>query len=243
MSRPLQLLDLTAPSPEENLALDEALLDMAEEGYNGEIFRFWEPARYFVVLGSSSRVAEEVDLEACALEGVPVLRRRSGGGTVLQGPGCLNYSLILSLHTTGPCATLSGTNAFVMGRHREALAALTRQTVTVRGSTDLAIGDMKFSGNAQRRRLRALLFHGTFLCGFMISRIEKFLPSPPKQPAYRLNRSHAQFLMNLDTDPAPVKAALIAAWNAAESFPEVPCGRIDALVRERYSRREWTFRQ
>ena len=29
-------------------------------------------------------------------DNIPVLRRSSGGGTVLQGPGCLNYTLILS---------------------------------------------------------------------------------------------------------------------------------------------------
>ena len=42
-SLPMQLLDLTFPTPEENLACDEALLEMCEQGYDREILRFWEP--------------------------------------------------------------------------------------------------------------------------------------------------------------------------------------------------------
>ena len=50
--------------------------------------------------GRSSRprgcwLAKDVDEPACRADGVPVLRRASGGGTVLLGPGCLCFSLVL----------------------------------------------------------------------------------------------------------------------------------------------------
>jgi lipoate-protein ligase A len=91
----MKCLDLTLPTPAENLACDEALLDWCEEDGGGEILRFWEPTDCFIVVGYANRVGAEVDLAACAANGIPVLRRCSGGGTVLQGPGCLNYSLVL----------------------------------------------------------------------------------------------------------------------------------------------------
>src|SRR5690242_14068944 len=95
-------LDLTLPSPAENLAADEALLDQCEAGAEGEILRFWEPREAFVVLGYANRAALEVDLPACQAHQIGVFRRCSGGGTVLQGPGCLNYSVILRIPESGP---------------------------------------------------------------------------------------------------------------------------------------------
>ena len=60
------------------------------------MLRFWEPNKPFVVVGYANQAAREVDLEACRKLGIPVFRRCTGGGTVLQGPGCLNYSLDLA---------------------------------------------------------------------------------------------------------------------------------------------------
>jgi len=52
----MKLLDLTLPSPAENLALDEALLDAAEAGEMAdEVLRFWESPQPLVVVGRSSQ--------------------------------------------------------------------------------------------------------------------------------------------------------------------------------------------
>lgn len=92
----MKLLDLTLPTPAENLALDEALLDAAEAGeLIDEVLRLWETAGPMVVLGRSSHAAEEVNLEACRAMNVPVLRRSSGGAAIVAGPGCLMYSVVL----------------------------------------------------------------------------------------------------------------------------------------------------
>src|SRR5689334_4783234 len=93
----MKLLDLTLPTPEENLACDEALLDRCDEGVGPAVLRFWQPQQYFVVVGYSNRVEREVNQEVCQARGIPILRRCSGGGAVLQGAGCLNYSLILRI--------------------------------------------------------------------------------------------------------------------------------------------------
>src|SRR5690349_1163395 len=93
----ISFLDLTLATPGENLACDEALLEQCESGDAPGVLRFWEPAGYFVVVGYANHIRREVNEAACAAEGIPVLRRCSGGGTVLQGPGCLNYSLVLNI--------------------------------------------------------------------------------------------------------------------------------------------------
>src|SRR5262245_57428061 len=93
---PMLLLDLTLPSAAENVALDEALLDAAESGEaQNEVLRLWESPEPLVVVGRSSRVGAEVDLDTCRAGNVPVLRRPSGGAAIVAGPGCLMYSVVL----------------------------------------------------------------------------------------------------------------------------------------------------
>src|SRR5262249_20908823 len=92
----MQYKDVSLASPQENLDLDESLLLMAEKQEGGEVLRFWESPVAFVVLGLSGKADVDVNEVNASKDHVPVLRRSSGGGTVVQGPGCLNYSLVLS---------------------------------------------------------------------------------------------------------------------------------------------------
>lgn len=236
----MEYLDLTFPSPAANLACDEALLDACDDGAAGEVLRFWEPRDYFVVAGFSNVVAREVNLDACRQAGIGVFRRCSGGGTVLQGPGCLNYSLVLRIDAHPALGTIPAANRHIMERHRDALSALLGRPVQVRGITDLALGPLKFSGNAQRRKRRALLFHGAILLRFDLPLMERFLTMPSRQPDYRQGRPHGRFLTNLDVPPSAVRDALRACWRADASAPPPPdCRR---LVAEKYSRDEWNLK-
>ena len=47
-----------------------------------------------MVMGSSERPEQVVDAEACARLGVDVVKRSTGGGSVLQTGDVLNYSLV-----------------------------------------------------------------------------------------------------------------------------------------------------
>lgn len=235
-------MDRTFPTPEENLACDEALLDRLEEGNGGEVLRFWEAPQHFVVLGSSNRAEQEVHLDACREDGIPVVRRHSGGGCVLQGPGCLNVSLVLAISSDGPTRNITETTRHVLERHAAAVSELIGERVEIRGFSDLTIGDAKFSGNAQRRRLRALLFHGTFLVDFPIGLMERYLKLPPAQPSYRQQRRHSEFVRNIPVSRAALKRSLMHIWQADEEDSAPPLPAIERLVREKYSRPEWTFR-
>jgi lipoate---protein ligase len=238
----MKLCDLTLPTPEENLACDEALLDLCEAGDNDELLRLWALPQYFVVLGYANKAGTEVNLPFCRKLTIPVLRRCTGGGTVLQGPGVLNYSLILRIDGSGPSHSVPATNKFILERHREALAALLVAPVECRGQTDLAIGGLKFAGNAQRRRRRFLLFHGSFLLHLDLGLLEKILPLPSRQPDYRVNRSHSDFLINLNVPPHSLKTALAKAWNATEPLAPIPFDQITHLAREKYALDEWSFK-
>ena len=238
----MNLCDLTLPSPAQNLALDELLLEMAEERSCGEVLRFWEPDLYFVVLGYANRAPNEARLDYCQTQGIPVLRRTTGGGTVLQGPGVLNYSLILHFEASGPLRSITSTNQFIMERHREALSALLGTKVEIQGYTDLALNGRKFAGNAQRRKKDFLIFHGSLLLDLDIAMIEKTLPMPSHQPEYRSGRSHSDFVMNVGLSPAAVKNALRQAWAAQESLIDIPQERVERLATEKYGSPDWNLK-
>ena len=238
-------LDLTLDTPAANLAADEALLDAAEaeesEAADG-VLRFYESPVHFIVVGYGNRIAAEVDVAACAADGVPILRRVSGGGTVVLGPGCLAYALVLPVDLDPQLETVTGANRFIMERNRAALAALTGRPVAVQGHTDLAVANLKFSGNAQRRRRRTLLFHGTFLLHFDLACVGRWLRHPSAEPVYRNGRDHSAFVMNLGLSPAAVKTALGRAWEATVGYGQPIGEAVARLMRDRYSRPEWHAR-
>ena len=235
----MKILDLTFLSSADNLACDEALLDEAEATDGEEILRFWEPKKYFIVLGYSNAWKEEVLLTAQKSKAIPIFRRCSGGGTVLQGPGCLNYSLILKISQNDSWCNITKTNKYVMEKHRQALETLTQKKVAVQGHTDLTIQSLKFSGNSQRRKQKWLLFHGTFLLNFNLSQITRCLQIPLKQPLYRNNRPHLSFVTNLRIPSDALKKTLSCLWNATHPLQNIPHDKIKHLSNERYSRQLW----
>ncbi len=175
-----------------------------------EGFSTWEFDRTCVVLGRGSKTSE-ANVDLCAEDSIPIVRRCSGGASIVAGPGCLMYSVILSLQDRPDLRSIDKAHRFVMDRILTATKSLDSR-VTLQGICDLTIGDRKFSGNALRYTRDWLLYHGTILYCFPIESITRYLATPPRQPAYRSGRSHADFLTNLDCKPEALKQALRESW-------------------------------
>jgi lipoate-protein ligase A len=238
----MDFLDLTLPAPEENLALDEALLLQAESGASVEILRFWEWPRPAVILGSGCSLALDVDESACQQDGVPILRRASGGGTVLLSAGCLCFSLVLAYERSPELRGIRSSYGFVLGRVAAGLADLL-SGVSLAGISDLTADGRKFSGNAQQRKQRFLLHHGTFLYRFDVAKVSRYLREPARQPDYRGNRDHESFLVNLPVEAEMLKNRLRTAWQAHDEATAVPRELMRQLVADKYSREEWNRRR
>ncbi len=239
-------LQLTLETPAGNLALDEALLDAAVAGeLAGEVLRLWEPAGPLVVLGRSSR-DDEVRRDACEADGVPVLRRSSGGATIVTGPGCLMYAVILDRQSRPELGGVDRAHAYVLGRHIEALSQFAA-IIARQGTSDLTIGgepsrastQRKFSGNSLRLKRDHLLYHGTILYDFPLDRLRRWLGRPARTPEYRENRSHEEFVANFPAPREEITAALLEMWQAAEPLAAWPQARTEQLVSERYATTAW----
>ncbi len=235
----MQYLDLTLPTAAENLALDEALLDEAETAdAPSETLRLWQSRQPMVVVGRSSRVNEEVRLDACRELGVPVLRRISGGAAVLAGPGCLMYALVLDYRLRPELRAVDRAHRWVLGILAAALETRV-PGVQCQGTSDLAIGNQKFSGNSARCRREHILYHGTLLYDFPLQLIERCLKMPPRTPDYRVGRSHDGFVTNLPMQADEIRRLLAETFDAREPRNAWPEPRVARLASEKYSRPEW----
>ena len=235
----MKLLDVTLDTPAENLALDEALLETAEEGARPrEVLRLWESPLPMVVLGRSSRVAEEVDQAECEARGVPILRRCSGGAAIVAGPGCLMYAVVLSYELRPEVRLVAEAHGAVLQILARALRPLV-PGLCCAGTSDLTVSGKKVAGNSLRCKRTHLLYHGTLLYNLPLDLIAQCLRTPPRQPDYRNGRSHEAFLTNLGVPAADLRQALIRGWEADERCPEWPLAETQQLVATKYSRASW----
>jgi lipoate-protein ligase A len=241
----MRLIDLSFDTPEENLAMDEAVLDAVESGHSPATLRFWECPVRFVVTGSAQTPHREVNGEHCAADGVPVLRRCTAGGCVLQGPGSLNYALILPYADFPETRDLHQSYCFILHRMSDALASL-GIPAKHEGICDLAVSGLKVSGNAQRRKKHAFLHHGTLLYRADHEGMARYLREPRDRPAYRGERSHRDFVGELPPAPEALRAAVRRAFSAKE-VSDMPApeelAAMRRLVAGKYATAEWTRRR
>jgi lipoate-protein ligase A len=237
-------LDVELPTVAENLALDEALLlEASATSTPTTVVRTWMAHEPAVVLGSSSRVAEEVDLDACRAAGVAVLRRPSGGLSVVLGPGCLMWAVVI------PCPEPTPTIAAIHDAVLDPLCAALRaggKDVVRRGSSDLVIRAddslRKVSGNALRVSRGVVLYHGTLLDEFDLDLVGRVLRHPPREPGYRGGRTHADFLANLALGRGPLERAVRRAFAADVRRGDWPRDDVARLLHDRYLDASWTER-
>ena len=247
----MRYLPLTLPTPAENIALDEALLEAAESlgdasRCDGQTLRVWQSPRPVVVVGRSSRLAEEVNLAECQRQGVPVLRRASGGAAIVAGPGCLMYAVVLDLSQRPELAAVDQAHAFVLGRVLDAAKSVA-DGVARAGTSDLVLSASpsdsaparKFSGNSLRLKRNWLLYHGTLLYDFDVSLAGALLGTPPRQPDYRQQRDHGEFIANLPCTREQLEQALARVWMVDEPTDSYPRELVDKLLVERYKTDQW----
>src|SRR5262249_9077228 len=152
-----------------------------EAGAVGAVLRFWEWPRAAVVLGAGGVLSQDVLEVACHEDNVPILRRASGGGTVLLGAGCLCFTLVLPYERAPALSEIASSYRYILDRIGEALADVL-PGIERAGTSDLAVAGQKFSGNAQQRKRRWLLHHGTLLYKFSLELIGRYLRQPVRQP-------------------------------------------------------------
>lgn len=189
----LEVIAWSEPTVERNLAVDERLAQDASRT-GRRVLRLWWGGKPTAVLGCGDKPDSALHLDECVRRGVGWVRRVTGGGAVLQTPGVFNYS-----YTAPDPGRMDTQRVFELGAQL-VVRALAQLGVSAqqRGTSDVAVDDLKISGNAQARKWRAVLLHGTLLANVDRDLMEAVLKYPPKEPDYRNGRAHGDFLVTLD---------------------------------------------
>ena len=172
--------------------MDNWVLNLPAAHWPGPVlFRFFVPGSECVVLSSSNRPEVETHFDAVRQMGIPVLRRKGGGGTVLLSPGCLVLTLAFY------AKDLFSNPVYFRAINElwsQALSVAGVSGVETKGISDLAIGDKKIGGTSLFRRKHLLVYQGSLLVCPDEERMSQVLAHPSREPDYRLARNHEDFL-------------------------------------------------
>jgi len=173
------------------LTVNEDLLSICQN--SGEpAFRIYEPADTVIVLGAGRRA--ENDLLTLASGGIPVLKRKGGGGTVVLSPGQVVLALVKEVSQPfGNREYAQTINSWV----KQALFEMGISGVEESGISDLCLMGGKILGSSLFRRRRILFYQASLLVCNDLTLFSLYLSYPSIVPEYRQGRSHEDFCTNL----------------------------------------------
>jgi lipoate-protein ligase A len=173
--------------------IDDEIIDNCHEAL---VVKVWVPEASYVVLGSGHNPSLECHTENCASDGVQVLRRYGGGGTVLLYPGCVIVGIGCwvrhHFHNDRYFKILNQAMIELLQNRWPHLDRLQQ-----RGISDIAFDDKKICGTSMFRSRNYLLYQGSLLIEDDIESISAYLAHPSKEPDYRRGKTHGDFLTNL----------------------------------------------
>lgn len=168
---------------------DVALLQ--KEEYD---FMVWQPKKDVIVIGQSNKLEEAVNVEEVYTDYIQVMKRPSGGETVVLSPKTLVVSaVVIEEKLSKPHHYFEIFNTKVM----KALKAVGVKGVVARGISDLALGDKKILGSSIYRTGNKLFYHAVINIAESPRKIERYLSHPSREPDYRKGRRHSEFITSL----------------------------------------------
>ena len=174
--------------------LDYSLPDVCLLDEDENRFLVWIPDKTYIVLGASNKVDDAVIEESAVRDEIPVVKRRSGGQTVMLTP----KNVVISAIFTDEMAQ-KPQEVFV--KFNEIIMSVIKKNgvsgVAPRGISDIAVGEKKILGSSIYRKKEKLMYHAVLNYGESPKTFEKYLKHPSKEPDYRQGRSHDEFVTSL----------------------------------------------
>jgi len=172
----------------EQLKLEEALIRASDQNW----CLITRGSNEAIVMGISSQVADDIDEARLQQRPIPIIRRFSGGGTVVVDKNCLFVSFIFNKEefpfAANPKEALFWSHQF----YKSVFAPIE----LLLHSQDYVIGDRKIGGNGQYFTKNRALHHTSFLWDFSPD-LMNLLRIPKMAPPYRQGRPHEEFVTKL----------------------------------------------
>jgi len=157
-------------------------------------FLTWIPDKTYIVLGASNKAEDALFLERVKQDDITVLKRPSGGQTVMLTPNNLIISVVFfQPDNLQPKVVFNQINSLIIG----SLERVGVKNLSMKGISDIAIDGKKILGSSIYRSKDVLLYHAVLNFGEPASTFEKYLKYPSKEPDYRVGRKHSDFVTSL----------------------------------------------
>lgn len=159
-----------------NMALDYAILSANREGKVPPTVRFygWMPSA--ISIGYFQSLSEEVDTKQCKNLGVDFVRRITGGGAVFHEKE-VTYSIVVpEAHPSMPKNILKSYSR-ICGAIIKGLYNLDIKSKYI-PINDIVANGKKISGNAQTRKEKTVLQHGTIITDVDVEKMFSLLKVP-----------------------------------------------------------------
>jgi lipoate-protein ligase A len=233
---------LESRDPFLNLALDELLLRNRKEEYF--ILGINEPS---VIIGKHQAAHMEVNTRFVTEQGIPVIRRISGGGTVYHDTGNLNFTFIRNSE--------EGRQIDFRKYTRPVIDFLLSVGINAKfeGKNDIRVDGLKISGNAEHVYRKRVLHHGTLLFNTSLDMLKNAIRLDKSCYSAKTVNSNPAEVMNLkskldrfsDIDEFGTELMKYyitenrdAEWSA---IPDRDADEARILAEGRYRTWEWNF--
>lgn len=144
-----------------NMGIDRAILKSVSEGESIPTLRLYSWSEPVVTVGYFQKVSETVNTAFCIENNIPVIRRITGGGTVLHNSE-ITYSFISPLKNSPVPSGLESSFKTIINPIINSLKAVGIDS-SFKPINDIIANGKKISGSAQTRQQGVLLQHGTII--------------------------------------------------------------------------------
>lgn len=173
----------------QQLQIEEALLRSDQEHW--VIINVGTPPA--IVVGVGGKVNQLIDRQKVQEKPIPIIRRFSGGGTVVVDQETIFVTLIHNKDKT----SISPFPAEIMQWTEQLYRPVFGKNFSLK-ENDYCFGEKKFGGNAQSITKSRWLHHTSFLWNYSEESMN-YLLLPIKRPDYRKDRPHKDFLFPLSS--------------------------------------------
>jgi lipoate-protein ligase A len=229
-----------------NMALDEVLMkSISKSTTDTPTLRLygWFPTA--VSIGYFQSIDQEVNIENCKKMGIDIVRRITGGGSVLHESE-LTYSFITREYPQNILESYK----MICDPITICLVDLGFNKVRFSPLNDVIVNGKKVSGNAQTRKEGILLQHGTILLDVDLEKMFSVLKIPKQKIHDKLINNVKERVVGLNRTFEEVSAALEQAFSmkfaaklVVDKITLQECRDSQMLIETKYGTQAWNWRR
>jgi len=180
MTETWRLLDTGARSAAENMALDEVVLTAHSQGRVPNTLRYLQFSPHCVLVGYHQSVEQEIRIEYCAVHGIEINRRLTGGGGLYWDESQLGWEIYAPRDLPGLPRRAEALYEHIC---QGAIRGLERLGVRAafRPQNDIEVEGKKISGTGGTSLGEAFMFQGTLLIDFDVDTMLRALRIPTEK--------------------------------------------------------------